>query len=422
MITTPSKAPQRQASRRLPKGPDSQVVSVSKLAASVPPSATLAAGAKARQLQARGITVYDFSLGEPDQNTPAHIADAAATAVRAGATHYTPVSGTAEARAAVVNWYKRLYCHEVDASQVVITSGAKHGIHNGLAATVGPGDEVIIPTPYWVSYSDMVSMTGAKPILVPTTFESGFKLDPKALGKAFTKRTRLLMLNSPCNPTGTVYTRGELETLADVVLDSEAGILSDEIYEQLCYDDAQPTCIAALRPELAERTITIGGASKSFAMTGWRMGWTISPVYIAAAMSNLQSQETGCSSSVGQAALVAALEGPQDCVAAMRQQYAARRDLVTRRLQAMPGIRLHQGMGAFYAFFDISSYFGRSLGGRVVTNSAEFCEAALETAHVNFVCGSAFGAEGYARMSYACSRSVIDVGLDRFEAWLINAK
>ena len=264
----------------------------------------------------------------------------------------------------------------------------------------------------------MVSMTGAKPVLVPTTFESGFRMAPEQLRAAITPRTRLLMLNSPCNPTGTVYTRKELQALTDIVLESNAGILSDEIYEQLCYDGAQATCIASLKPELAQRTITVSGASKSYAMTGWRVGWSIAPPKIAAAMANIQSQETGCPSSVSQQALLAALEGPQDCVAAMRKQYAARRDLVTRRLEAIPGIRLHKGSGAFYAFFDVSAHFGRTLGGVKVVDSASFCDAALETAHVNFVCGSAFGQEGYVRMSYACSRSIIEAGIDRFEAWL----
>jgi aspartate aminotransferase len=394
------------------------MLSVSKLAASVPPSATLAAGAKAKQLQASGVTVYDFSLGEPDQTTPSHIIEAAADAMRAGHTHYTPVPGIPELRAAIVGHYQRLYHFDIDASHVVVTGGAKHALHNALIATVGRGDEVVIPTPYWVSYSDMVSMTGAKPVLVETTFESGFKLSPKQLKKAINKKTKLLMLNSPCNPTGTVYTHGEMESLADVVLASRAGILSDEIYEQLCYDDAQATCIASLRPELAKRTITVSGASKSYAMTGWRMGWAVAPPDIARAMSTVQSQETGCTSSVGQYALLAALQGPQDCIAAMRKEYARRRELVTRRLRAIPGIRLHQGLGAFYAFFDVSEYFGQKLGGRLVTDSAGFCEAALETAHVNFVCGSAFGAEGFVRMSYACSQSIIEAGLDRFEEWL----
>jgi aspartate aminotransferase len=395
---------------------------ISQLAAKVVPSATLAAGAKARQLQAAGVTVCDFSLGEPDQPTPVHISEAAAEAVRAGHTHYTPVPGIPKLRAAIVKHYQRLYQHSIDVSQVIVCSGAKHSLHNALAATVNPGDEVVIPTPYWVSYSDMVSMAGGKPVLAPTTFESGFKLSPKGLRAALTPRTRLLMLNSPCNPTGTVYSRSELEALVDIVLDSRAGILSDEIYEQLCYNGSKATCVASLRPELADRTITVSGASKSFAMTGWRMGWAVAPTAIAEAMCKIQSQQTGCSSSVGQYAMLAALEGPQDCVAAMRQQYALRRDLVTRRLGAMPGIRLHEGTGAFYAFFDVSKYFGKTLGGRKVIDSDSFCAAALETAHVNFVSGSAFGADGWIRMSYACGRSIIEAGLDCFETWLRAAK
>lgn len=394
------------------------MLTVSKLALSVPPSATLAAGAKARQMQQAGIDVIDFSLGEPDQPTPAHIAQAAADAVRAGHTHYTPVAGIPEARAAIARRYERMYGYAFEPAQVVISNGAKHALHNALLATVGPGDEVIIPTPYWVSYSDLVSMTGAKPVLVPTTFAGGFKLTPAKLRAALTRRTRLLMINSPCNPTGAVYTRAELETLADVVLESGAGILSDEIYEQLCYDDARPTCIATLRPELAQRTITISGASKSYAMTGWRMGWAVAPPEIAAAMSNVQSQETGCPSSIGQHALVAALDGPQDCVAAMRKEYAARREIVTRRLREIPNLKFHEGQGAFYAFFDVSAYFDKPIGELTVSDSATFCEAALETAHVNFVAGIAFGAEGFVRMSYACSRQNIETGLDRFDAWL----
>lgn len=390
----------------------------SKLAASVPPSATLVAGAKAKQLQAAGIDICDFSLGEPDQTTPEHIIRAASDALHAGHTHYTPVAGIAELRLAVAQWYERHYQHKVDPAHVVISNGAKHAIHNGLLATVGPGDDVVIPTPYWVSYGDMVAMTGAKPVLVPTTFESGFRMSPAQLRGAITKRTRLLMLNSPCNPTGTVYSRGELEALADVILESDAGILSDEIYEQLCYNGAKPTCIASLRPGLAERTITVSGASKSFAMTGWRMGWAVAPPEIALAMSNVQSQETGCPSSTGQYALLAALNGPQECVAAMRREYAARRELVTARLKAIPKLRVHEGAGTFYSFFDVSKYFDRTLGGRNVTDSASFCEAALETAHVNFVAGSAFGAEGFVRMSFACRRKEIETGLTRFEAWL----
>lgn len=398
------------------------MIRTSKLAGSIQPSATLAAGAKARQLRAAGQTVYDFSLGEPDFDTPGHICDAAAEAARKGQTHYTPAAGTAEVRAAITRWYKRQYGYEFGAENVIVSNGAKHSIHNALAATVGPGDEVVIPAPYWVSYSDLVSMTGAAPVLVHTTAESGFKMTPDQLRAALTPRTRLLMLNSPNNPTGAVYTRAELEALVDALQDTDAAILSDEIYEQLTYGDAKPTCTALLRPWLRDRTITISGASKSYAMTGWRMGWAVGPPAVVKAMDTIQSQETSCPSSVSQAALIAALDGPQDCVATMRAEFAARRELTAARLRAMPGLPLVVPDGAFYAFFDVSAHFGKTFGGKPVTDSMTFCAALLEQAHVNLVPGAAFGAEGFARMSFACGRPTIEAGLARLADWLATAK
>lgn len=398
------------------------MIRISKLAASIQPSATLAAGAKARQLKAAGVKVYDFSLGEPDFDTPKHVCDAAEKAALAGQTHYTPVSGTAEVKAAIVRWYKKMYGYEFGPENVIVSNGAKHSIHNTLLATVGPGDEVVIPTPYWVSYSDLVSMTGATPVLVATTPESGFKMTPHQLKAALSPRVRMLMLNSPCNPTGTVYTRAELEALVDVVLGTEISILSDEIYEQLTYGDATPTCVATLRPELKERTVTISGASKSYAMTGWRMGWAIGPAAIIKAMDTIQSQETSCPSSVSQAALVAALDGPQECVAEMRKEFTARREITLSRLRAIPGVKLPTPDGAFYAFFDVSAYFGKTFGDKVVTDSLSFCTALLEQAHVNLVPGLAFGAEGFVRMSFATSREVIEGGLDRLKGWLLSGQ
>src|SRR5437764_1855861 len=304
------------------------MIPISKMAAAVQPSATLAAGAKAKQMKAEGIRVFDFSLGEPDFTTPEHICKAAVKAMQDGHTHYTPANGIPELRSAVSRWYQKTYGIRYSAEQVVISSGAKHSLHNALAATVGPGDEVIIPTPYWVSYSDLVQMTGASYVLVHTTLESGFKMTPAQLRLALTPRSRLLMLNSPSNPTGTVYTRRELEALADVVLDSGLTVLSDEIYERLVYGDAHATCFAAMRPELAERTITISGASKTYAMTGWRIGWALGPTHVIRAMGNVQSQQTGCPCSISQYAALAALEGEQECVEQMRREFEARRDLV----------------------------------------------------------------------------------------------
>jgi aspartate aminotransferase len=394
------------------------MIAISKLAAAVQPSATLAAGAKAKQMKAEGLSVFDFSLGEPDFPTPEHICAAAVKAMKDGHTHYTPAAGIPELRKCIARWYEKTYGIRYTPDQVVVSNGAKHSIHNALCATVGPGDEVIIPTPYWVSYSDMVEMTGAKYVLVPTTIESGFKMTPAQLRAAVTPRSRLLMLNSPCNPTGTVYTRQELEALADVVLQTKLAVLSDEIYEKLMFGDARPTCFATLRPELAERTLTISGASKSYAMTGWRMGWTLGPLNVIKAMGNVQSQQTGNPCSISQYAALAALEGEQGCVERMRREFEARRDLVMSRLTGMRGITCRKPEGAFYAFFDVSDHFGRTLGGRKVTDSASFCSAALETAHVNLVPGSAFGAEGYARLSFATSREQLQAGLDRLEQWL----
>jgi aspartate aminotransferase len=399
------------------------MIRISKLAASVQPSATLAAGAKARQLRAAGVKVYDFSLGEPDFDTPKHICDAAEKAALSGQTHYTPTSGTAEVKAAVVRWYKKTYGYEFGPENVIVSNGAKHSIHNTLAATVGPGDEVIIPTPYWVSYSDLVSMTGAAPVLVTTTAECGFKMTPQQLKAAITPRSRLLMLNSPCNPTGTVYSRTELEALVDTLVDnSDAAILSDEIYEQLTFGNAKPTCVATLRGGLKDRTITISGASKSYAMTGWRMGWAVAPAAVVKAMDTIQSQETSCPSSVSQAALVVALDGPQECVGQMRQEFAARRELVVSRLGAIPGVKLPVPDGAFYAFFDVSAHFGKTFGDKPVTDSLSFCTALLEQAHVNLVPGVAFGAEGFVRMSFATSREVIEAGVSRLKDWLGTGK
>jgi aspartate aminotransferase len=393
-------------------------IPISKLAAAVQPSATMAAAAKARQMKAEGVKVYDFSLGEPDYNTPDHIVEAAFKAMKAGQTHYTPANGTAELRAAVARWYQKTYGIRYAPEQVLISDGAKHSIHNVLAATVGPGDEVIIPTPYWVSYSDLVEMTGAQYVLVPTTMESGFKMSPGQLRAAITPHSRLLMLNSPGNPTGSVYTRQELEALADVVLESNLAVLSDEIYERLVFGDTRATCFATLRPHLAERTITVSGASKTYAMTGWRVGWALGPSHVIKAMGNVQSQQTGCPCSISQAAALAALEGDQDCVEKMRREFEARRDLVCKRLAAMPGLRCPLPGGAFYAFFDVHAHFGRTPAGKKITDSASFCQAALESAHVNLVPGSAFGAEGFVRLSFAASREQLSGGLERLEQLL----
>jgi aspartate aminotransferase len=269
-----------------------------------------------------------------------------------------------------------------------------------------------------VSYSDLVQMTGASYVLVPTSPNTGFKMTAPQLKSALTPRSKVIMLNSPNNPTGTVYTRAEYETLADVILDAGLTVLSDEIYEMLVFGDARSVCFASLRPELFDRTITISGASKSYAMTGWRMGWACGPTHVIKAMGNVQSQQTSSPCSISQYAALAALDGDQQCVEKMRREFEARRDLVCQRLASLPGVRCATPGGAFYAFFDVSAHFGRTLHGRKVTDSMSFCLAALESVHVNLVPGSAFGAEGFVRMSFATSREQINGGLDRLEQLL----
>ena len=393
-------------------------IPISKLVTNIKPSATIAAAAMARQMKAEGIKVFDFSLGEPDFPTPEHICKAAFKAMQEGHTHYTPANGIPELRKAIAKMYSKIYGLECSPEQIVVSNGAKHSLSNALTSVCGPGDEVIISTPYWVSYGDLVEIAGAEFKLVETTAASGFKMSPAQLRAAITPRTRMVMLNSPGNPSGAVYTRAEQEALADVALETGIIVLSDEIYERLVYGDVRATCFATLRPKLAEQTITISGVSKSYAMTGWRMGWAIAPLNVAKAMTNLQSQQTSNPSSISQYATLAAIDGDQECVEKMRREFEARRDLVCKRLSSMPGVVCPRPDGAFYAFFNVSSYFGRTLGGHKVTDSATFCRAALESAHVGLVPGSAFGTEGYVRLSFATSRDQLNGGLDRLEQWL----
>jgi aspartate aminotransferase len=384
----------------------------------IAPSATLAMAAEARRLKSEGVDVLDFALGEPDFDTPANIQEAAFKAIRAGKTHYTPPAGIPELKEAVAEHYTKHQGLPTKAVQVVVSNGAKHSIHNALMALCGPGDEVIIPAPYWVSYSDLVKLTGATPIVLATTEEAGFKLTPDQFLAAVTPRTKLLMINSPSNPTGVVYDRAELEALADAVLKTPVGVLSDEIYEQLTYGDAKPTCFAALRPALADRTVTISGVSKTYAMTGWRIGWAVAPAAISKFMGDLQSQETSNPCSVSQYAALEAIVGPQDSVVAMKEQFTRRREYVLGRIRELPEVTCVPPGGAFYAYMNVSKHFGRILGGEKVSDSTSFCLAALAKAHVALVMGSAFGSEGYARLSFATDMTTLERGFDAIEEFL----
>jgi aspartate aminotransferase len=383
---------------------------------SLEPSATLAMAARASAMIASGLDVIDLSVGEPDFPTPDHICKAAEVAIRAGKTKYTPAAGIADLRKAVAADCTRRTGLSVTPAQVIVSNGAKHSLHNVFTATLDEGDEVIVPTPYWVSYAELIKLTGAKPVLVPTRIEDDFKLRPEALRRAITPKTRMLLLCSPSNPTGVVYTADELGALADIAIEANLAVVSDEIYDQLVYDGRTSVSFPTLRPGLAERTVVVAGVSKTYSMTGWRIGWTISPEPLAKAMGNLQSQETSNPCSVSQYAALAAITGPQECVAEMGREFQKRRDLVAGRLKAIPGVKVPDIGGAFYAFFDISEHLAASRNG--ITTTLEWCEAMLEKEHVALVAGSAFGAEGNVRMSFAASEQKLSDGLDRIERFL----
>jgi aspartate aminotransferase len=394
---------------------------ISRLIQALEPSATLAMAAKAKELQAAGRTVYDFSVGEPDFTTPPHICEAAATAIRAGHTHYTVASGIPELKAAIVRQYRERHGLDYAPGQVVVSNGAKHALHSAFAAVCDPGDEVIIPAPYWVSYADLVKLTGARPVIVPTREEENFKLTSALLRQAITPRSSLLLLCSPSNPTGSMYSPEELSALADVAVEHDLLVLADEIYERLVYGEHRFASFATVRPGLAERTILVNGVSKAYAMTGWRIGWTMSPPNVAKAIADLQSQETSNPASISQHAAVAALNGPQECVEQMRQEFARRREYVRERIAGIPRLRTTDMAGAFYAFVNIQAHLGRRYGGQMVSNSAAWCLELLAQQGVATVMGSAFGAEGYARISFAASMETLRAGFDRIEAFLDGA-
>lgn len=386
------------------------------------PSATLAAAAKAKELKEKGIDVLDFTLGEPDFITPENIRQAAVKAMNAGHTHYTASGGILELKKAVCAAYQRDYDLQFAPNQVLISCGAKHSIHNVLSSLCGPGDEVIIPGPYWVSYSALVELAGATPVIVDTTEASGFCMSDKQFAAAITPRTRLMMLNNPSNPTGSAYPVPQLEALARVAVEKNILVLSDEIYEKLIYKGAEFRSFASFGRDVADRTIIVSGVSKAYAMTGWRIGWTIGPVEVIKAMDNLQSQETSNPCSISQYAAVEALNGPQESVEAMRVEFEKRRNYVMERMRPWREkfkITFAEPGGAFYAFFNVSSCFNRPLlGGANVSNATEFCTALLERAHVALVTGDAFGAPGYVRLSFATSLDKLKAGLDGIEKFI----
>ncbi len=376
-------------------------------ARNVAPSPTLAVDAKAKALQAAGEDVCGFAAGEPDFDTPEHIKEACAAALRAGKTKYAPTPGIEPLRQAIADRYAAEYGLRATPAQVIVSPGGKFSCYLGVLATCSPGDEVIVPAPYWVSYPEMVKLAGAVPRFVLADDRTGFRLTPAMVEAAITPRTRLLILNSPSNPTGAVYSRAELEAIVAVALRHNLYILSDEMYEHLVYDGVRPTCVATLAPEAAARTITVAGFSKTYAMTGWRIGTTLAPLPIAKAISELQSQMSSNVTTFAQCGALAALQQKEKTAAALATMLAAfdrRRRNLHAELNRIPGISCLLAEGAFYLFPNIS---------RFGLTDLEFCNRLLEQEKVAAVPGSAFGAEGYLRLSYATSDEIIAKGVSR---------
>lgn len=386
----------------------------------IQPSPTLAIDAKAKALKAEGIDVIGFGVGEPDFDTPENIRHAAKKAIDNGFTRYTPVGGILELKDAIIAKLQRDNGLEFSRDQITVSCGAKHSLYNISQALIQEGDEVIIPVPYWVSYPDQVLLAGGRPVFVATDEKNAFKISPEQLETAITPRTKALVLNSPCNPTGTSYTRDELEKLGQVCLKHDFMIISDDIYEKLLYDGLPFVNIASAVPELQSRTLVVNGVSKTFAMTGWRIGYAAGPVEVISAMTKLQSQSTSNPTSVSQIASIEALTGPQDAVKMMIAEFEKRRTYIVQRLNAIAGISCFMSTGAFYAFPNVSGLYGKCFSGKAINNSTDLCAFFLEHARVAVVPGIAFGADNYVRFSYATSMDNIRRGIDRIEEALAS--
>jgi aspartate aminotransferase len=385
-------------------------------ARNIAPSPTLAVDAKAKAMMAAGADVCSFAAGEPDFDTPQHIKDACIAALQAGRTKYVGTAGIEELRKAIAESYGSSYGLKVAPGQVVVSPGGKFSCYLAVMATCSPGDEVIIPAPYWVSYPEMAKLAGAVPKAVLCTDKTGFKLLPAALEAAITPRSRLLILNSPCNPTGVVYTREELAAIMEVAVRRNLYVLSDEMYEKLIYDGLTPTCVSTLSPEAEARTIIVAGFSKTYSMTGWRLGTLVAPPQIAKAAAEIQGQTTSNANTFAQFGALAAIRESEKTAASLEKMLVAfdrRRRLLHAGLTAIPGTSCVLAQGAFYLFPNISSY---GLG------SIEFCERLLESEKVAAVPGIAFGAEGYLRMSYATSDEIITKGLARLATFCASLK
>jgi len=393
-------------------------VSLSKIAAGATPSATLTLDAKAKQLVRQGAPVVLFTVGEPDFDTPDNIKQAAHRAIQGGFTKYTAAGGMPELRRAIAEKLKEDNGLDYAADEVLVSNGGKQAIFMIMLCLVQEGDEVLLPSPYWVSYADQARICGAEPTAIDTTETADFKLTPEALEKAIAERSKVLVLNTPCNPTGVVLTRDELAPLVEVALAHDLWILSDEIYEKIIYDGLKHVSAGSLSDEARQRVITINGFSKTYAMTGWRVGYAAGPREVIQAAVNIQSNTTSAPNSIAQKAALEALTGPQDSVGEMREAFDRRRRLLVEGLNAIPGISCLMPQGAFYAFADCRGLLGRSYRGKCVETSHDLCAALLDQVQVAVIEGSAFGAEGYVRFSYATSTEVIAAGLERLRQFV----
>ena len=379
----------------------------------IKPSVTLAIAAKANKLRAEGIDVVNFSAGEPDFDTPEHIKAAAVEALRKGMTKYTDVKGIEPLREAISEKYRREHDLIYRKEDVLVSCGAKHSLYNILQAVVNPGEEVLIPAPYWVSYADMALLAGGVPKLIPSNEASGFRIKPDQLEAALTPRTRVFLLNSPCNPTGATYARDELLAIAKVLEKHDCLIFADDIYEKIVYDGFEVHNIVTLCPALRERAVIVNGVSKTYAMTGWRIGYALGPSEIIAAGSKIQSQSTSNPTSIAQFAALEALRGPQDEVAIMVREFHKRRDVIVDRLNAIDGISCRKPEGAFYVFPNIAGLLGKTGREKKLNSPCELADYLLEEAQVARVPGEDFGSHEHIRFSYATALADIEKGCER---------
>lgn len=391
---------------------------VSKIAEGVHASTTLAVDSLAKQMKEDGYDVIRFGTGEPDFNTPDNINMAAIAAICDGKTKYTPAAGIPALRKAIAKQLQDDCGLSYDYTQIVVASGAKHSVYIALAAITNPGDEIIIPAPFWVSYYEMVKMTGGVPVIVTAGEESGFKVTASQIEAAITDKTKCLMLNNPSNPTGMIYSKDELKSIAEVCVKHDLYILADEIYYKLIYDGIEFTSIASLGDEVKERCLLINGVSKSYAMTGWRIGYCAANKQLAKIMSNYLSHSTGAPSTISQWAAIEAINGPQKSCEEMRKAFEERRDYIVQRMNSIPGVSCIKPNGAFYVMMNIEKLIGRTLGGKLITNDDDFAVAFLESAYVATVPCSGFGMKNFIRWSYAASMDNIKEALDRLEKFL----